>query len=206
MSKTRTITLEGGGERLTLEVNPTELSFSRSTGMMKQELLTVGEYAEPTRRGLLSATISTFLPGSNSPFKSAGRTQADTLRLLMRWQEEGETLRLTVPGVSTVSCFISSFSKSALEGDMDVPISLELTQRRTLREKAAAAGRAVEEARRGELKKPSEYTVKAGDNLSRIAKLIYGDSAKWRDIYEANQSVIGSNPNLIRPGQELVLP
>ena len=124
----------------------------------------------------------------------------------MRWQEEGETLRLTVPGVSTVSCFISSFSKSALEGDMDVPISLELTQRRTLREKAAAAGRAVEEARRGELEKPSEYTVKAGDNLSRIAKLIYGDSAKWRDIYEANQSVIGSNPNLIRPGQELVLP
>lgn len=63
----------------------------------------MGEYAEPTRRGLLSATISTFLPGSNSPFKSAGRTQADTLRLLMRWQEEGETLRLTVPGVSTVS-------------------------------------------------------------------------------------------------------
>lgn len=89
---------------------------------------------------------------------------------------------------------------------MDVPISLELTQRRTLREKAAAAGRAVEEAQRGELEKPSEYTVKAGDNLSRIAKLIYGDSAKWRDIYEANQSVIGSNPNLIRPGQELVLP
>lgn len=76
---------------------------------------------------------------------------------------------------------------------MDVPISLELTQRRTLREKAAAAGRAVEEAQRGEFEKPSEYTVKAGDNLSRIAKLIYGDSAKAG--YLRGQSVgIGSNP------------
>lgn len=68
MSKTRTITLEGGGERLTLEVNPTELSFSRSTGMMKQELLTVGEYAEPTRRGLLSAHHLYLSSGEQFPF------------------------------------------------------------------------------------------------------------------------------------------
>lgn len=49
------------------------------------------------------------------------------------------------------------------------------------------------------------YTVVPGDNLSKIAKNQYGDSSKWRVIYEANKNII-SNPNQIWPGQTLVLP
>lgn len=44
------------------------------------------------------------------------------------------------------------------------------------------------------------YTVKAGDNLSTIAAR-YG--MNWKTLYEMNRSVIGSNPNLIHPGQIL---
>jgi LysM repeat protein len=49
------------------------------------------------------------------------------------------------------------------------------------------------------------YTVVAGDTLSGIAVRFYthGD---WRAIYTANLGVIGSNPNLIYPGQVLYLP
>ena len=49
------------------------------------------------------------------------------------------------------------------------------------------------------------YTVVRGDNLSKIAKQHYGDSAKWRAIYEANKSLI-KDPNKIWPGQVLILP
>ncbi len=49
------------------------------------------------------------------------------------------------------------------------------------------------------------YTVVRGDNLSKIAKSQYGDSSKWRVIYEANKGVI-KNPNMIWPGQTLVIP
>lgn len=49
------------------------------------------------------------------------------------------------------------------------------------------------------------YTVVKGDNLSKIAKDKYGDSSKWRVIYEANKDAI-KNPNLIWPGQTLVIP
>ncbi len=49
------------------------------------------------------------------------------------------------------------------------------------------------------------YKVKAGDNLSKIAKEQLGDSTKWKEIYEANKDVI-SNPNIIYVGQELVIP
>jgi nucleoid-associated protein YgaU len=51
----------------------------------------------------------------------------------------------------------------------------------------------------------SHYTVKAGDNLWDIAKNQMGDATKWGDLYKANQDVIGSNPGLIRPGQELTI-
>jgi LysM repeat protein len=50
------------------------------------------------------------------------------------------------------------------------------------------------------------YVVQNGDSLSKIAKQYYGKAELWRRIYERNQKVIGSNPNLIYPGQALVIP
>jgi nucleoid-associated protein YgaU len=48
------------------------------------------------------------------------------------------------------------------------------------------------------------YTVKSGDNLSGIAEKYPGVS--WRQIYEANKALIGSDPDTIQPGQVLVIP
>lgn len=52
--------------------------------------------------------------------------------------------------------------------------------------------------------KPSEtiYIVKKGDNLSKIAKKY---NTTWQKIYNNNKKVIGSNPNLIKPGMKLVI-
>lgn len=50
------------------------------------------------------------------------------------------------------------------------------------------------------------YTVKSGDSLSKIAKHYYGDANAWKKIYEANKATIGSNPDLIKPGQQFVIP
>ncbi len=47
------------------------------------------------------------------------------------------------------------------------------------------------------------YIVKAGDNLSKIAKNYPGIS--WKDIYEANSDQI-KNPDLIQPGWQLKIP
>ncbi len=48
--------------------------------------------------------------------------------------------------------------------------------------------------------KPTSYVVKKGDSLSSIAKK-YG--VNWKTLYEKNKSVIGKNPNVIKPGQVL---
>ncbi len=50
------------------------------------------------------------------------------------------------------------------------------------------------------------YTVQAGDTLSSIATKVYGNSARWRDIYDANRGVIGADPNMIQVGMVLKLP
>ena len=48
------------------------------------------------------------------------------------------------------------------------------------------------------------YTVKPGDTLSGIAAAL--GLPGWQGLYEANLAVIGGDPNLIRPGQVLVIP
>jgi len=50
-----------------------------------------------------------------------------------------------------------------------------------------------------------QYTVVAGDTLSRIAQHFYGDASQWPRIFEANRDQI-SNPNVIFPGQVLRIP
>lgn len=49
-------------------------------------------------------------------------------------------------------------------------------------------------------------TVRPGDTLSEIARETTGDADNWEALYKANEDVVGGDPDLIRPGQVLVLP
>ncbi|ETP73252.1 LysM domain-containing protein [Lachnospiraceae bacterium JC7] len=48
------------------------------------------------------------------------------------------------------------------------------------------------------------YVVKRGDTLQKIAKKVYGDSGKWKEIYKLNRDTI-KNPDRIEIGQKLKL-
>lgn len=47
------------------------------------------------------------------------------------------------------------------------------------------------------------YTVRRGDTLWGIAQRFYGSGSQWKKLYANNRAVVGSNPNLIRPGEKL---
>jgi nucleoid-associated protein YgaU len=70
------------------------------------------------------------------------------------------------------------------------------------KEQRARGKRRQEEAPAEE---PQVYVVQPGDSLSKIAKAVYGDANRWKEIFEANKEQL-TDPNLIRPGQELRIP
>jgi len=47
--------------------------------------------------------------------------------------------------------------------------------------------------------------VASGETLGKIAKQYYGNAAKYTAIFEANTNIL-SNPDVIHPNQELVIP
>ena len=51
----------------------------------------------------------------------------------------------------------------------------------------------------------AKHTVASGESLSKIAKHYYDDAMKYTSIFEANRGLL-SNPDVIHPGQELVIP
>ncbi len=52
---------------------------------------------------------------------------------------------------------------------------------------------------------PTQYVVKGGDTLSKLAERFYSSVSKWEKIYEANRDTL-KNPNYIFIGQKLIIP
>lgn len=50
-----------------------------------------------------------------------------------------------------------------------------------------------------------QYTVQAGDTLSKLAQRFYGDSKQYLRILGANRGTL-KDPNLLRPGQVVEIP
>ena len=50
------------------------------------------------------------------------------------------------------------------------------------------------------------YKVQHEDTLSSISEHFYKTTAKWKLIYDANKDKIGSDPNKLKDGMELVIP
>jgi LysM repeat protein len=50
-----------------------------------------------------------------------------------------------------------------------------------------------------------EYTVRAGDTLSKLAERFYNSTSKWAIIYEANKETV-KNPNYIYVGMKITIP
>lgn len=49
------------------------------------------------------------------------------------------------------------------------------------------------------------HVVSSGETLGKIAKQYYGQAGKYTAIFEANTNIL-KNPDVIHPGQELVIP
>lgn len=95
--------------------------------------------------------------------------------------------------------------------DLTVKISLKQYREygtKTVKIKTSSPKATVQKKRASDKKTDStqSYIVVSGDCLWNIAKKFYGDGSKYTVIYNANKDVVGSNPNMIYPGQILTIP
>ena len=70
-------------------------------------------------------------------------------------------------------------------------------------QKQEEAQKQQEQAKLMEL--PAKYTVKASDNLWKIAEKYYGSGYNWVSIAKAN-NVLAANPDYVESGWELTIP
>lgn len=134
----------------------------------------------------------------------------DAVQTVERWMKSRKPIRLTVTGTPinyavTIRSFNYEPERAGSPGDIYYDLALKeyvFVTANTVQMAANSASVKSASTRQDSRDIPKTYTVKAGDNLTKIA-LRYG--LKWPDIYAKNAKVIGKDPNLIYPGQVLTL-
>lgn len=129
-----------------------------------------------------------------------------------KWKNEGTSLQVICPAAGiNKRMVVMSFTWAYRGFEGDIYYQIEFAERRTIRPKKLKTSTVINKKKQPQDRpkqpakpKPKTYTVKRGDNLTKIAKQY--KLRNWQALYNANRSVIGSNPNLIFPGQVLRIP
>lgn len=218
------LSFNNGAERMQLPVNPESIRFSSTHGYDDVDVAQLGEFTVIGNAKLKDVTFSSLFPRDyNSSYCEYEAVPApwDAVALIEKWKDSGRPMRLTITGTPvnmavTVRSFNYDAERSGHVGDIFFDISFKeyvFVTFRKIKQPTLATEVVRTETEQGTLRpdtsdKLTSYTVKSGDSLFKIAAKadIYADGDRWRDIYTANTDLIGPNPNLIRPGQTLVIP
>lgn len=204
---------------LQLPVNPESISISSPFSINTVNIASLGEVAIPGERGLKTISFSSFFPRDYNPSYcefEGGITPEKWVEIMERWRDDRRNIRLIIGGTSiSIPVFVSSFTiepeKAGHPGD--IYYSIELIEYRAVQARIIQSNQNTTQSQSKATQRPKSekttsksYIVKKGDSLWKIAKTYYGEGTEWRRIYDANKGVVGKNPNLIYPGQKLVIP
>lgn len=222
----RPVTDPGGTTALKLPSNPTEFSVASAPSFTTVSIDGVGEVRRPNGRASTVYSWSGVFYGAAravlTPLVRNWRNPVDICAQLDNWvdqqvrQQQMLVLTVTDSNVNK-DVWISNWTYKPTGGFGDIAYSLELVESRPVTvsidgDAAGSPSGAVSSEGPtpddgGETAPtPSKYTVLQGDYLIKISKQVYGTSSRWREIYDANKELIGSNPDNIRPGMELNIP
>lgn len=208
--KKRTIELSVNNrqEYLKLVVNPASIEFTDVQNNQQINLLDVGTALLLGNRGLISTTLESFFPSSDSPFyKRHGgtRTPQECKTLIKKWKDKGMIVRLIISDMDiNLAMAINNFTTTHREGDNDIYFSLELIEYKTLnvptvkvstKVKSSITKRPATSSKKASSSGSSggrSYTIKGNDTLWAIATRYYGNGAQYMKIYNANKSTIES--------------
>ena len=197
-------------ERLRLPVLPPSFDVTVGNINTKINISELGDINLIGKSGLKEISIETFFPAQEYYFCEYSNFPKpyDCVEMIDGWRLSGKPIRLIITETPiNLALSIENFSYGEQDGTGDVYFTLGLAEYVFLETKTVAKQREykVETQRPTTKEVPKTYTVKSGDSLWAISKKLTGNGNNWRTIYNKNKSVIGSNPDLIRPGQKLVI-
>ncbi|WP_028553152.1 LysM peptidoglycan-binding domain-containing protein [Paenibacillus sp. UNC451MF] len=229
------LSFNNDAERFQLPVNPEAIKVSTTRGYEDIEVTQLGEITLIGNEKLREYTFSSFFPKiynlSYCEYDDSSRNKSpwEIVQLIEKWMSSRQPIRLMVTSLSPDPKDMAALPKSTLESNVvNVPVTIrsfnyeeraghvgDLYYELTLKEYRFIEFKRLlkdgdtsfkEETERPEPRiAPETYEVRSGDTLWHIAQRTLGSVDQWRHIYEINQELIGPNPNLIYPGQVLVI-
>lgn len=215
-----------------LPVNPEDITISGSSSNDTTDTVGQGEISNIGFPGLKELTISSFFPkryNGELYINTGGQFEEPEfyIKFFEDIKKDRKPFRLIITDLNiNMLVSIESFSNTYAYGTDDVDYELELKEYKehnirilkatstgfvnvdSVQKVSSVTPTNTNSNRSVEKSIPKTYTVVNGDNLWTIAQRLLGDGSRWNEIYSYNnnKSIIGGNPNLIRPGQVLSIP
>ena len=207
-------------EDLRIPMLPTEVNGTIANKFATYNILKNGEVRIPRGTSLDTYTWSAYFPGKkrkNDPY-IRGWTSPKKCDTFMRHlkAKNGKPVKARLLVTEThinLDVYLQSYTPTETGGYGDIKYSVTFIRAKkvTVKKSAKVAQPLQNTPAAGAPERTSPpaaqtYTVVKGDCLWKIAQKFYGAGAQYTKIYEANKGTIGSNPNLIYPGQVLTIP
>lgn len=212
------MTLIAGGREIDIPVLPEKLKVTSPGNNDTATVLVLGDVLILRKKGLRTVAWDSFFPANDAPFVTGRITDpVEIVKAIQKARDSLDPVRFLITGTDldiNVRMGVETFDYEERAGELgDFYYSIKLSEwkdysprRIVLPPEPAKPAQAKEPERTGEPPKQKTYTVKAGDCLWNIAKKFYGKGSDYTKIYNANKGTIGSNPNLIYPGQVFTIP
>lgn len=205
-----------------LPVNPEELEVTSTQATEKYNILKLGEVIVPTHNELKTYTFETEFPHNASHYVTSTKDFKGPdfwINLFETWRDKKVPVRFLATNQITKDIntlvLIESYTINERAGEEgDKYISFSLVEYKEFSKKVAKITVVKDTTKATPAPAPSPapatpqkktHTIVSGDTLWAIAKKYYGNGALYNKIYEANKNII-KNPNLIYPGQKVVIP
>lgn len=201
------IWLKQGETDFRFAVLPAEYELTSESNNTQVVIHSLGEINLLGKRKLKNISFSSFFPDQKYSFceYTSFPTPTESVTLIEKMKNKG-VLRLIMAGAPVnMECTIENFTWGENDGTKDINFTLEFKEYRRVKIKNTGVEGEGETQRPHKEVEGTTYIVVKGDNLSKIAKNLTGNSANWREIYNQNKEAIGDNPNRIYPGQQLII-
>ena len=201
-----------------IPVNPEKITIDTSADTNEYRVLNGDKVLIAEGAALDKIKFETEFPETQRNYTNAGFIDAVTWKeMLLSWQINGTPVRVIASSDSnnTINKLVLvtelSIAESAgEEGDMTIGITLTEYIEPVKRYVIISDNEIVDSSETG-IHNPAlgidgkEYVIVSGDTLWGLAKTFYGNGILYTKIYDANKDKI-SNPNLIYPGQKIIIP